>query len=57
MWHKYFDAAHLYITLLICRVGTYFGVDMSGELSSIYESAEKLKPKPCNTANAKKGRA
>ena len=57
MWRKYFEAVHIYITLLICRVGTYFGADMSENLSSLYESAEKLKPKPSNTANAKKNLA
>lgn len=43
MMRKYFMAVHIYITLLICRVGTYFGADMRETLSSLYESAEELK--------------
>lgn len=57
MWRKYFGAVHIYITLLICRVGIYFGANMSKSLSSLYESAEKLKPKPSNTADTKKSHA
>lgn len=57
MWHKYFEAVHIYIVLLICRVGTYYGKNMSETLLSLYESVEKLKPKLSNTADTKKSHA
>lgn len=57
MWHKYNFVVSTYVTLLICRIGTYFEKDMSEILSSLYENVEKLKPKLYNAANTKKSHA
>ena len=46
MFQRYFIVTTAYVTLIICRVGEYFGVDMSDNRVPIFEQMEKLVSKP-----------
>lgn len=49
----YFDAAMMYVTLLICRTAIVFGVDMTETVEGVERSAEKLSRLPDKDARRK----
>ena len=46
MFERYNYVTTVYATLIICRVGEHFGVDMSDDVFSILEEFEKRVSKP-----------
>lgn len=52
MVNRYFGATTSYVTLIICRVGEHFGIDMSRHRLSVMEKLEK---QPLSPADIPKG--